>query len=244
MKELHLKKLPEHDFKILSEMVAKERRRRRASGRIKKKAEQRAEKSAGKDILIIDTDTKSFKQNTSEMRAIPNVKMHLRSRYWQALIHQDWSHIYECSEDGGDYYVYAHIDPSKAHFCKTKEYGGDFGGEPFYIGKGVGNRAYDFKRNDGHGRYIRQLLKIGFSKDEIVHIAFSGLSETKAYEIESKLIYFFGTLYEKGRRGATLLNLATPIKPDYQLDMLAMKTEKSLSKNAMTEAMPVESSNA
>lgn len=144
-----------------------------------------------------------------------NNKVSAKFKYFPYLIMQDWSHLYQRESDFGDYYVYCHVDPSDRVFVVPKLYGGNYKGLPFYVGKGVNNRAYDLKRNQGHGKKIKEVLDAGFSKDQIVHIAFKGLSENLAYEIESKLIYFFGTIYESNRKHASLVNLDTPKTPKF-----------------------------
>lgn len=51
-------------------------------------------------------------------------------------------------------------------------------------------------------------------------------SEQKALEIEAKCIYFFGTIYEPGKRGkrGCLLNLDIPKFPEFSGVMLHHKT--------------------
>jgi hypothetical protein len=134
--------------------------------------------------------------------------------YLPSLIAQDWKHLYPREEETGEYYVYAHVDPRGKAFITSEDAGGNYGGQPFYIGKGVGNRAYDLKRNEGHGKTIREILKMKFPPTSIVNILFSGLSEQKALEIEAKLIYFFGIQYSKKRKG-WLVNLTEPSVPDF-----------------------------
>lgn len=126
----------------------------------------------------------------------------------------------------GDYYVYAHVDARKDVFKSLPECGGNWRGMPFYIGKGIGRRAYDLKRNQGHGKRIAELLELGMGPNDIVHIAFSGLSERKALEIEAKCIYFFGSIYEPGKRGkrGRLLNLDIPKLPEFSGVMVNYRT--------------------
>jgi len=68
------------------------------------------------------------------------------------------------------------------------------------------------KRNQGHGIELNQLLNRGNTPEQIVCIIKDGLSEAEALEIESKLIYFFGTKFERHRRGI-LVNLDMPSRP-------------------------------
>lgn len=167
----------------------------------------------------------NYKNNLS-LRNI-DAKVSSREKYFKSLMRQDWSNEYQCDSPDGDYYVYCHVNPNKRIFNMHENFGGNYGGEPFYIGKGVGGRAYDLKRNQGHGKMIRQLLSGGWDKDDVVHIAFSSLSENKAYEIEAKLIYFFGTIYEKPRKQGILYNLDIPKTPEFKGIMEKIPTRKS-----------------
>lgn len=138
-----------------------------------------------------------------------------RLRYYSSLINQDWSSVYPSNSDSGCFYVYAHIDPGTTYFSFTADYGGIFIGNPFYIGKGCGDRAHNLKRNQGHGKHIKKLLDDGWEQKDLVHIIFNGLSEQKAYELESKLIYFFGSIYQRGKKSGVLLNLDIPKTPEF-----------------------------
>lgn len=135
--------------------------------------------------------------------------------YLSSLLNQNWKCLFPRETEEGDYYVYAHVDPRHNIFVTSECCGGNYGGRPFYIGKGTGNRAYDLKRNEGHGKTIKEILKDEYSPSHIVKILFSGLSEQKALEIESKLIYFFRTQYSKRRKG-WLVNLSEPPIPEFK----------------------------
>lgn len=135
-------------------------------------------------------------------------------KYLPYLLKQNWSQLFEHADDKETiYYVYAHIDPTENPInlsvfdCTLK-------GEPFYIGKGKGQRVWDLNRNQGHGKRIRQILKAGYPKDSIPTIIKEGLTEKQTLELESKLIYFFASIYDKTRKGC-LLNLADYTKPDF-----------------------------
>ena len=100
-----------------------------------------------------------------------------------------------------NYYVYAHLNPLQN--LKPTKNGYDafaatlgMGYKPFYIGKGIENRAYELNRNENH-RKIRQLLKTE-SKEIVVKIINSDLFEDEALIIESKLIDIFGLLVNRG----------------------------------------------
>jgi hypothetical protein len=98
---------------------------------------------------------------------------------------------------------------------------------PFYIGKGTIERAYCLKRNQGHGLRLKELLGHGVEKNELVKIICNNLPEAKAFELESTLIYYFGTTYEPNRAGI-LLNLDASLRPDFKL--VIRKREKQQSK--------------
>lgn len=156
--------------------------------------------------------------NASALLSIPwvkNLPRHQLMRYLPALLRQDWSHLFSGGDTERRYYVYAHVDPREFVYVGTEEAGGVYGGTPFYIGKGTGKRAFDMKRNQGHGKKIREILKAGFGPESIVKIIADGVTEDKALETESKLIYFFGTVYEEDRKNCILLNLDTPPIPEF-----------------------------
>lgn len=120
------------------------------------------------------------------------------------IINTDISELYNNLplDKDNKYYVYVHCDPS-AKIAARKDGVSTFGATlgmthlPFYIGKGVGNRAFDLDRNESH-RKIRQKLKI-FNKDILVTIIKDGLTEMDALILESKLIDIFGLTSHGGR---------------------------------------------
>lgn len=135
-----------------------------------------------------------------------------KNKYLGELLDQDWSHLFFGGNAEEKYYVYLHYEPSGKQVkfaCENLEI--NIQGWPFYVGKGTGDRAYDMKRNQGHGQLLKQILS-RHAADEIVQIVKSGLTEAKAFELESKLIYFFGTRYERDRKGC-LVNLDIPDRP-------------------------------
>lgn len=137
--------------------------------------------------------------------------------FMDSLMAQDWSDIYPESGGESKFYVYAHIDPREPSFSAKPCHGGNWGGLPFYIGKGCGNRAYDLKRNEGHGRRLRILREEGFGPEHIVKIIYSGLTSSKALEVEAKLIHLFGISYDKMKKAkrSCLLNLDEPEVPKF-----------------------------
>lgn len=136
-------------------------------------------------------------------------------KHLKPIIDSDWSALFS-----GDlcrkYYVYLHVKPSRVPIdFNEAEHGIDLkvSGVPFYVGKGSGGRAFDLKRNEGHGRVLRSLKENGVDAEKIVCIVKDGMTEPEALELESKLIYFFGTQFEAGRKGI-LVNLEIPARPD------------------------------
>lgn len=155
------------------------------------------------------------KANGSRLLSVPALDQKLahRIKYLPSLISQDWSKLFE-SYDNNDrkYYVYAHVNPLERVFVTTSECGGNYRGNPFYIGKGSGNRARDLKRNQGHGEILRKLIAKGLTADDVVHIVKDDMTEREAMELEAKLIYFFGTVYERDT-GSQLYNLDKSVRP-------------------------------
>lgn len=204
---------------------------------IRKKAKKDAEKiQENASLELREQSLKQYRKAFCERNAErllslrPNSKKSKdpfsKCEYLAPLLAQDWMHLFASFEnESNNYYVYAHIDPRARIFQATKHLGGSWGGEPFYIGKGTGSRAFDLKRNQGHGTQIRQILSDGYSPEDIVKIIYSNCSERKAFEIESKLIYFFGTRYQDDR-GGILLNLDIPRQPDFEGEMEKFITQK------------------
>lgn len=188
--------------------------RRKLNGRVK-----RLSSIESAPPIAPPTNKEISKFNSENLVSIPGHKSRKHSRcaaFLPALIKQDWSDIYNGGDCDQKYYVYAHVDPRKRVFCVPDEAGGNYGGMPIYIGKGSGVRAFDFKRNQGHGIALREILEDGNQKESIVKILFDGLPEAKAFEIEAKLIYFFGTIYDKdSKKYGVLFNLDTPKIPEF-----------------------------
>lgn len=205
-------------LRSLKDCIAKELRLRSRRDKI--------QHTTTKDQIDVHSSNKDIELHNSKYHlSIRNINSSIgqRHRYYRALFDQDWSNIYPPSNGRGNFYVYAHSDPSSSVFEVKEDIGGNFGGRPFYIGKGSGDRAYSLKRNQGHGKMLRAVQGQGWKPEDIVHIVFDGLSEQTAFELESKLIYFFGTIYQKDRKKGSLYNLEIPKTPDFIGEMTKFK---------------------
>lgn len=112
-----------------------------------------------------------------------------------AIINTDISHLYPNESDDRRYYVYVHCDPffklnatQNGKIAFASSIGID--SLPFYVGKGIGDRAYDLNRNESH-RKKRQIIESS-GKTIDVKIVWFGLTESEALAKESKLIDIFG----------------------------------------------------
>lgn len=224
-----LKVLPNDRLFELFQMIEKEVKLRRGRIRVNKKSEQfqKLEEIVSKNKSLNYTKISEIIQKYNLEIKDPVIPRGLYNNLFsterqRALIHimnQDWSSVYPCSEVNGSFYVYAHIDTGVTKpFCTLEDFGGNYKGIPFYIGKGTGDRAYDLNRNQGHGKKLRQVIEKN-GKDNLVKIIFNNLSEQKALELESKLIFFFGTIYEQKRKRTVLYNLNIPTQPNFKVDM-------------------------
>jgi hypothetical protein len=142
------------------------------------------------------------------------------------VLAQDWTILFNSAGTTEKrFYVYAHIDmrekPIPLHGLDVT-----CPGEPFYIGKGTGQRAWDLKRNQGHGKRLKQIKNAGFPDKAIVFLIAENLSEQEAFILEAKLIYFFGSIYDETIHGC-LLNLADHIKPTFVGTMQKIPSRKS-----------------
>ena len=91
------------------------------------------------------------------------------------------------STTGGAFYVYELIDP------RTNK--------PFYVGKGTGKRVnnhFTEKRDKTTNLFrwnkIQKLLRLGYTRQEIVKIVADDMSEADAYQMEEELIYAYGRI--------------------------------------------------
>lgn len=218
----HLEYIPTSELKNLKRDIVIELEKRRLD--LKKKA--RLSEHVQVEFLPpvkYEANDEIEKHNSSNLYSIPNHYARKTTNniiYLQSLLDQDWSHIYYGGDVSQKYYVYAHVNPNGTILQLPKSCGGNYGGQPFYIGKGIDNRAYDLKRNQGHGKVLNNLLHEGYKPCDIVRILFNNLTEAKAYEIEAKLIYFLGTIYDKKlKKKGWLYNLNIPKLPEFISEM-------------------------
>ena len=100
------------------------------------------------------------------------------------------------------FYVYAFLDPRKPGNYKYGEY--EFNYEPFYIGKGSGDRVHSHfepsvlakKNNSYKDNKIRSIQKI--NKNIIICIFVNHLIENKSFEIEIEMIKKIGRRCDGG----------------------------------------------
>lgn len=217
LNKFQLKELQTEYLEELRESIKQELARRRKQGAVSQRRNfiTSLHPKQSDDNAQFSARVKKF--NSSNLLALRSINdpASVRCRYLPHLVLQDWSHIYSGGDNEEKYYVYVHVDPREHIFISSEEAGGNFGGRPFYVGKGCGNRAYDLKRNQGHGKIIKSVLDEGYEPNDIVKIVFSELSEAKAFELEAKLIYFFGTIYQSDRMNGWLYNLDIPLLPEF-----------------------------
>ena len=116
------------------------------------------------------------------------------------------------------FYVYVHCDPFfklKANTNGKIAFASSLGIEylPFYVGKGVGDRAYNINRNESHHKKRQFIEKSG--KSIQIKILKDGLTESEALMMESKLIDIFGLV----SFGGWLVNLDEGINNESRKEM-------------------------
>ena len=161
-----------------------------------------------------------YKVTGKGLRSIP-YKRQLVKRYVfiDHLLCQDWNHLYSDNfSKEKKFYVYAHVDPRvqvhpNIRFPSLGTY------KPFYIGKGTGDRWKDTNRNQGHNAILKEIKDDGYDISEVyVKITPREIKEKEALILESKLIYFYRTVYEDQKNGF-LVNLDTGKRPAFKKDM-------------------------
>ena len=172
--------------------------------------------------------------NVGKLLKIPsgarNASFQQRIAYLPCLLAQNWDHLFPqtlCQEK--IFYVYLHTDPRNRGVCEFIGLNVNVAGPPFYVGKGSGTRAYDLRRNQGHGKRITQIRKAGFPDSSIVQIVADNLSELESLTLEAKLIYLLGSIYDEDINGC-LLNLADHIKPTFTLTMQTIPYQRGYNK--------------
>jgi hypothetical protein len=160
------------------------------------------------------------------MRRTPLQK---RLSFLPYILTQDWGRYFPDAENTREEcYVYAHLDP-RTQPLHLPDLHVVLKGTPFYIGKGIGQRAYDLKRNQGHGKRIQQLQQLGYAPTTFVQIVTDLITERQALSLEAQLIYFFGSIYDETVAGC-LLNLADHVRPRHVLKMRELPTRKAYEK--------------
>jgi hypothetical protein len=90
------------------------------------------------------------------------------------------------------YYVYVYLDPRKPGNHQYENYEFDY--EPFYVGKGSNNRAWDHLKGNKYNPYlcnkIRNIQKINCSPIVMIYEKMS--SENEAFDIEMDMIKSIG----------------------------------------------------
>jgi len=114
------------------------------------------------------------------------------------------------------YYIYAYLDPRKKYIFQTNEF--IFEAEPFYIGKGSGNRAYDHLQSNFFKKYNNPFYsKIASIKKEklqpIVKILKYFDSEKESYDNEENLIKDIGSNFIDEIKNGPLCNICLSAKP-------------------------------
>lgn len=150
--------------------------------------------------------------------------------------------------DARKYYVYVLLDPRREGVFKYGKW--KFNHEPFYVGKGTGDRAvchFRAFRNKNAAHIKHNALKNSriesifneTGKEPIICYKRTDLTEAEAYEIEVKLI----ATMKRMRYGGPLLNLSTggAVATDVERKPLSEKTKKKVSegiKKTFTEMEP------
>jgi hypothetical protein len=221
-----LRSIPDEQLIAIARAIRGEFKRR-AQERVTRAAFRQCLSDFGEHVPEITPSTNSNQNHRTPRSFRPQdlyAKPHERLPYLRILLSQDWSALWPGCDEVRKYCVYAHVSPAARIIPLPRSLGG-LCRMPFYIGKGTLSRAHDLERNQGHGIRIRQLLSEGYPKPQIVSILSCNLSEAQAFELEAKLIYFFGTIYEKSRKGV-LLNLDISLRPKFAGTMEA-KSKKA-----------------
>ncbi len=134
----------------------------------------------------------------------------------KSVMDSDCTHIHAGSDPRPIYYVYAHLNPfaklsvkeDVKHLFLATAFGLQW--EPFYIGKGTGERCFDLARNDGHRKLRSSIIERG--KDACIVKIRDGLNEAAALSLEGKLIDILGV--KSLSKHGILVNLDEGARPD------------------------------
>lgn len=113
------------------------------------------------------------------------------------MVEMDFNNLYENTSNEKEYYVYFHCNPLKPlsikinikHLFLASKYP-NLRYEPFYVGKGKGNRYLDLNRNGNHRKIRQQLIRL--KTDVCPIIIKDNLDESSALSLESKIIDILG----------------------------------------------------
>jgi len=190
-------------------------------------------------------ELRKIKKETSHKNSINNyktptdytkrgkIRRHSKNSILLDFLDEDWGFLFTGTYDESrDYYVYYHTDLSKGT-SRFKKDGKtiDFFGRPFYVGKGKGDRYKNKKRSRSHISVINELIDRGLKESDIFHIFRGGLTEKEAFELEAKLITFFGCDSEldskkahfHGMKGGWLINADPASRPSDVDKMMRVK---------------------
>lgn len=159
--QVPLKSLPTEVLVSLREGIRKELGRRGLAGEDVERSQGHAGLYGRTKAKPGEGESKSFRQRVHE---------------FDALMAEDWSHLFRGGCEDRRFYVYAHCDPRRVGFSLNGAFRVELPGRPFYIGKGAGRRAWELGRNEGHGVELRQLRELGVADSEIVCIVRDNLT--------------------------------------------------------------------